>query len=86
MLPTLKAPTKALLDRAIIAHNALHMVRVREEFARDGADETTTEARWQTCVHVLEGARLIEIHNDHLSLSALGGAFLEACRPPKRQA
>lgn len=82
-LPPIKAPTKALLDRAVAAHYALQMVRIREIFGRDGEDETSNESRWQTCVGILESAGLIDVAGDNITLSALGGAFLEACHPPK---
>jgi len=86
ILPPFKAPSKALLDRAITAHYALQMIRIREIFVKDGEDETATEIRWQTCVQILESAGLIWVGNENLTLSALGGAFLEACRPPKHKA
>ena len=82
-LRPLRAPSKQALDRAIAAHNLIQMERLRATFRRAEEDESAMDLRFQTCVHLLANAGLIEVGDDIITLSALGRTFLESCQPPK---
>lgn len=85
-LRSLRAPSKQVLDRAIAAHKASQMERLRASFRREGEDESAADSRFETCVHLLDKTGLIEIGDDIITLSALGRRFLESCNPPKSKA
>jgi hypothetical protein len=75
--------SKAALDRAVGAHNAIHMTRICESFAkREGEEKDETSSRLETCILILENMGLVD-YQDVVLLTAMGGTFFNACRPPK---
>lgn len=78
------APTRAALDHYISQAKALHMGRVRHGFLKlPGETSEAHENRLRICIGLLSNHGLVEVGADILTVSELGQAFLEACRPPK---
>ena len=76
-------PSKAALDRAVQAHNALYMTRVCESFPkRDGEEKEEAVSRLETCILILENMGLVD-SREIVVLTVMGGTFLNACRPPR---
>lgn len=82
-LRPLKATSKATLDRAIVAHNAIQMERLRAYFKRKDEAESDVDFRLETCANLLRNAGLVVVGDDILLLSSLGKTFLDCCEPPK---